>query len=192
MLPRLRTKLKNVSSKNRSLQDILGSSSDTRAVKSIEPHEGGIHNAKLILESSNGIQRVQFYNRLDLAVILNGIEIEATTIEDIIDELNLKGFDFNEDDLEIVEAKLTAKETSIGYIGSFALAEVEVIEPPPSHEINCDGALPVATPVYTEGEFELVIDGTLLGTGTIEELRPVAEANGIMIVPSVDYNLVEG
>lgn len=133
MLPRLRTKLKNVSSKNRSLQDILGSSSDARAVKSIEPHEGGIHNAKLILESSNGIQRVHFYNRLNLAAILNGIEIEATTIEDIIDELNVLGFDFTEDDLELVNRILTAKPTSLGYVGALGNA----VGP---REISCDGA----------------------------------------------------
>ena len=177
MLPRLRTKLKNVSSKNRSLQDILGSSSDTRAVKSIEPHDGGIHNAKLILESSNGIQRVQFYNRLDLAVILNGIEIEATTIEDIIDELNVRGFDFTEDDLEIVEGILRAKETSLGYIG---ITTIQVGSEP--FEITCDGALPSSNKILADGTYELMIGEEIIATGTIEELQLIGTNAGINII----------
>lgn len=133
MLPSLRKKLKSMSSRNQSLQDILSSSGSSEKVLKIEPHVGGIHNTKLILESPGGKQRVQFYNRLDLAVILNGIEIEAATIQDIIDELNLHGYDFTEDDLELVDRVLTAKPTSLGYVGALD----NVVGP---REISCDGA----------------------------------------------------
>lgn len=175
MLATLRKKLKGVSIRNRSLQDILLTCGEARRVISVESHPAGIHNTKLIVELSDGKHRVHFYSRLNLATLLEGVELTSTVIDDVISELNLLGHDFTEDDLEIVENKLQAKATSIGYFG---ICSAEFASGP---EITCDGALPVTTPVYTEGEFELVIDGVLLGTGTVEELQPIALEHGIQI-----------
>lgn len=124
MLATLRKKLKGVSIRNRSLQDILLTCSRARRVISVESHPTGIHNTKLIVELSDGKHRVHFYSRLNLATLLEGVELTSTVIGDVIYELNLLGYDFNEDDLEIIDNSITAKITSLGYIGQYRLTQV--------------------------------------------------------------------
>lgn len=133
MLPLLRKKLKSVSSRNQSLQDILETCNRARRVISVEYHPTGIHNSKLIIELPDGRHRVHFYSRLNLATLLEGVELTSTAIGDVISELNLLGYDFTEDDLEIVDRILTAKPTSLGYVGALGNA----VGP---REISCDGA----------------------------------------------------
>lgn len=133
MLATLRKKLKGVSIRNRSLQDILLTCSRARRVISVESHPTGIHNTKLIVELPDGKRRVHFYSRLNLATLLEGVELTSTVIGDVISELNLKGFDFTEDDLELVDRILTAKPTSLGYVGA-----LDNVAGP--REISCDGA----------------------------------------------------
>ena len=124
MKPRPRVKLNGVSSKNQSLQDILITSNIADEVISVDVKNSGIHNTKLTLLKPDGEQRVHFYNRLDLAKILADVAVEATTIDEIISELNIKGYDFNEDDLEIIDNSITAKITSLGYVGQYRLTQV--------------------------------------------------------------------
>lgn len=133
MLPTLRTTLRTVSYRNQSLQDIFKSCRESEKVISVEKHTSGIHNTKLIMELSDGKHRAHFYSRLNLATLLEGVELTSTVIGDVIYELNLLGYDFNEDDLEFVDRILTAKPTSLGYVG--ALGNVAG-----SREISCDGA----------------------------------------------------
>ena len=133
MLPLLRKKLKTISAGNKPLQDIFKSCKESEEVISVEKHTGGIHNTKVTLLLKNGETRVQFYNRLDLSEIMNGVTIDASNLAQVIDELNLKGFDFTEDDLELVNRILTAKPTSLGYVGALGNA----VGP---REISCDGA----------------------------------------------------
>ena len=120
----LRNKLKTASFRNQSLQDILKSCSVAIELISVEPYAGGIHNTKLMVELPDGKHRVHFYSRLNLATLLEGVEFTSTAIGDIISELNLLGFDFTEDDLEIIDNSVTAKITSLGYIGQYRLTQV--------------------------------------------------------------------
>lgn len=119
MLPVVRKRLKSVSSRNQSLQDILLTSFETVEILSIKSHTTGIHNTKLIVELPDGRHRVHFYSRLNLATLLEGVELTSTAIGDVISELNLLGYDFTEDDLEIVDNSIIAKITSLGYIGQY-------------------------------------------------------------------------
>jgi len=101
----------------------------------------GIHNTKLIVETKAGEERVHFYRRLDLTQLLNGVEIIGRTIQDIINELNLQGYDFTEDDLELVDRVLTVKPTSLGYVGALDSATGP-------REISCDGAIADAVTMF--------------------------------------------
>lgn len=122
-LPKIRNKLRNVSSKNKSLQDILQTMKQAETIVSVEAFKGGIHNTKIVTTLKDPItgedtKRVHFYNRLNLAVILAGVTISSPDMPSLIKDLNLQGFDFTEDDLEIKNNSLSAKETSLGYYGS--------------------------------------------------------------------------
>lgn len=133
MLPSLRRNLKNVSSRNQSLQDILRTTAASLKAVSIEPVTKGIHNTKLTLQLITGEQRVHFYNRLPLENVIAGLTITSNDLDSVLTELNLQGCDFNEDDLEFVDRILTAKPTSLGYVGALG----NVAGP---REISCDGA----------------------------------------------------
>lgn len=128
LLPQLRRNLKNTNSHNKSLQDIVKSCSKATEVLSVEPYNGKVHNTKITLQIDKGSnypeqeryeERIQFYNRLDIAEILENVEFESDNTLDLIEELNSLGFDFTEDDLDIVDDYLVAKETSLGYYGEF-------------------------------------------------------------------------
>lgn len=112
----LRKKLRSVSSKNQSLQDILRSCGDAKEILSVEPHEGGIHNAKLTLLLKNGTKRVHFYDRVQLKEAIPDGFISSGDIELDIQILNLAyGCDFTGDDVVMECGKYAAKPTSIGY-----------------------------------------------------------------------------
>lgn len=177
MLATLRKKLKGVSIRNRSLQDILLTCGRARRVISVESYPAGIHNTKLIVELPDGRRRVHFYSRLNLATILEGVELTSTAIGDIISELNLLGYDFTEDDLEIVEGILQAKPTSLGYIG---ITTIQVGSEP--FEITCEGALPSSNKILADGTYELMIGEEIIATGTIEELQLISTNAGINII----------
>lgn len=124
MLPSLRKKLKGVSSRNQSLQDILRTLTDATEIVSIKSHSGGIHNTSIVLKVDLGEQfsenvryetRVHFYNRIPLEDILIGLDYTGNSIAAIIQKLNLQGCDFNEDDLELINGNLRAKDISLGY-----------------------------------------------------------------------------
>lgn len=125
-VPVIRSKLGNISSKNKSLQDIFKTMKQGLEILEVKPHTQGIHNTAITVRVDLGEglpdrdrykKRIHFYNRLDLAVVLAGVTWSATTIPEIIKELNLKGYDFNSDDLELSSGNLKAKETSLGYYG---------------------------------------------------------------------------
>lgn len=124
-LPKIRNKLRNVSSKNKSLQDILQTMKKTEEIISVEEFKGGIHNTKivtLVIDPLTGeeTKRVHFYNRLNLAVILaTATAFQANDIESLIKGFNLQGYDFTEDDLEVAGNGISAKATSLGYYGNY-------------------------------------------------------------------------
>lgn len=123
MLPTLRTKLNGVSARNKSLQDILQTSNQGERVLSVEAHQGGQHNTKITLEMPDKEKRVHFYNRLNLSVLLpENLELKSTLAE-TIHALNLAGYDFTSDDLELVDGVLQAKATSLGYYGGIMVEE---------------------------------------------------------------------
>lgn len=126
MLPTLRTKLKGVSSRNKPLQDILSSCSKGERVVAVEALTSGIHNTKLTLQLPDKQQRVHFYDRLDLALLLPNEFDWKPTLAENIKALNVMGYDFTEDDLELENGLLKAKETSLGYIGE---KQIQVIVP---------------------------------------------------------------
>lgn len=117
MLPLLRTKLKGVSSRNVSLQDILRTCDEASKVTDVVEHYAGIHNTKLTLLLKDGEERVQFYNRIDIAKLFTIPFLYTGNVAVDIPRLNLLGFDFTEDDLEYVNGYLKAKDDSLGYFG---------------------------------------------------------------------------
>ena len=121
MLPSIRTRLNNPGKVSEALRRLLNLTYPGVQIESITVVENGIHNTKLILALPNGVERVVFYNRTDIATMLRSEMISSLEINEIINSLKLEGFDFTEDDLEIVENKLSAKPTSIGYIGNLLL-----------------------------------------------------------------------
>lgn len=123
MLPTLRTKLNGVSTRNKSLQDILQTCKQGERILTVEAHQGGQHNTKITLEMPDKEKRVHFYNRLNLAVLLpENLELKSTLVE-TIHALNLAGYDFTSDDLELVDGVLQAKTTSLGYYGGIMVEE---------------------------------------------------------------------
>lgn len=116
MLPSLRTKLKNVSSKNKSLQDLLRTSAVAEEVVSVEKHEHGIHNTQIVLKLPNGEKRVQFYNRLKIDTVIPEGFLSSGNITLDIETLNgLYGCDFTTDDIQLSGGKIVSVPTSLGY-----------------------------------------------------------------------------
>ena len=125
MLPQPRPRLKNVPYKNQSLQDILLTCAGAVEVLDIKRVAGDKYNTRLVITIDKGKlhppedrfeTRVQFYNRLKLEKILPLNYKPLATVEDTVHELNVfHKHDFNNDDLEIINGKLEAKRTSLGY-----------------------------------------------------------------------------
>lgn len=121
MLPSIRTRLNNPGNTSEAFRRLLNLTYPGVQVESITVVENGIHNTKLILALPDSVKRVVFYNRTDIATMLRSDMINGREINGIINNLKLKGFDFTEDDLEIVDDKLSAKPTSLGYIGNLPI-----------------------------------------------------------------------
>lgn len=117
MKPRPRVKLNGVSSKNQSLQDILGTCAITDEVISVTPVINALHNTRLTLKKPDGEQRVHFYNRLDIANIIPADFRPSGNLQNDIEKLNLLGCDFNEDDLIVSNRRFVALPESLGYYG---------------------------------------------------------------------------
>lgn len=124
LLPQLRRNLKNINSRNQSLQDIVKSCSKATEVLSVESYNGKVHNTKITLQIDKGSnvpkqeryqKRVHFYNRLDIAEILENVEFESNNTLDLIEELNSLGFDFTEDDIIYSSGQVLALDQSLGY-----------------------------------------------------------------------------
>lgn len=121
MLPSIRTRLNNPGKASEALRRLLNLTYPGVQIESITVVENGIHNTKLILALPDGVERVVFYNRTDIATMLRSEMISSLEINEIINSLKLEGFDFTEDDLEIVDDELSAKPTSLGYIGNLPI-----------------------------------------------------------------------
>lgn len=185
MLPTLRKQLRGVSIRNRSLQDILRTCKEAKEVLSVSPVMGELHNTQIVLLLDQGewlnlkdrfTQRVHFYNRLDLANIMAELVIENTELSAIITELNLKGYDFTLDDLYITDdGYLTAKPTSLGYIGYHN--QLLISNP----EIICEGALP-SSEVYLTGLWDVEVDGVIVGTNMAnDDIYTLLNAGGSFV-----------
>ena len=121
MLPSIRTRLNNPGNTSQAFRRLLNLTYPGVQIESITVVENGIHNTKLILALPDNVKRVVFYNRTDIATMLRSDMINGREINEIINNLKLEGFDFTEDDLEIVDDELSAKPTSLGYIGNLPI-----------------------------------------------------------------------
>lgn len=123
MTPQLRKVLKSVSAKNQGLQEILKSCKEAIEVVSVDKTVYMVHNTRIVLKMPNDEQRVQFYNRVDIASFINTeLDIPSDSAQAAITYLNsVQGCDFTVDDLEIVDGWLQAKASSLGYIGKVEL-----------------------------------------------------------------------
>ena len=121
MLPSIRTRLNNPGNTSEAFRRLLNLTYPGVQIESITVVENGIHNTKLILALPDSVKRVVFYNRTDIATMLRSDMINGREINEIINNLKLEGFDFTEDDLEIVDDELSAKPTSLGYIGNLPI-----------------------------------------------------------------------
>ena len=124
MLPTLRKRLKTISDGNKGLQDILQSMQKGTEILSVESYNGKAHNTKITLlidkgsnypEQERYVERVHFYNRLDIAEILENVEFGSDNTLDLIEELNNLGFDFTEDDIIYSSGEVLALDQSLGY-----------------------------------------------------------------------------
>ena len=204
--PKIRNKISiSADGKNKSLKDILGPMGLGTRILSVEAVNTPLYNTKATIRiKSNGEKkitlddsisrdsdelRVILYNRIDISKIIpEGVVFENNQLPTIINTLNTKYYcDFTEDDLEIIENKLQAKATSLGYIGQYSLGEDVDPDPVEDITITCEGALAICQPVYGEGVFELVIDGVVIQAGTIDELKVPAREHGVEIVPTIKF-----
>lgn len=119
---KLRNKLRSISYRNQSLQDILKSCNKGDQVMSVSPVSNGIHNTKLILKLKTGEKRVHFYNRLDLKDVLSsGLLLPIENVSETLDILNVEQQgDFEREDLIFNEFDIEAHPDSLGYIGRVA------------------------------------------------------------------------
>lgn len=137
--PKFRNKISlSAGMKNQGLRDILTPTQGGVRVESVSEFESPLHNTKVVIviekdEDGNPIleamqeRRTIHYNRVDVSTILPiGAALQATTIEGLINELNIKHrCDFTTDDLELVDGLLKAKSTSLGYYGVMTEAETD-------------------------------------------------------------------
>jgi len=162
LLPSPRKKLRGVSFRNRSLQDIFRSSQEALQVLEVIPVPIGLHNTKIIVLLADGKhQRVHFYNRLLLKDVIPDTFVSSGNLARDIDTLNsLHGCDFNEDDLELVGGVLKAKPSSLGYYDTEETGG----------EINyCAISLPVAR--LSPSFMEHLYDGSEAGKGFILKIN---------------------
>lgn len=189
-LPLPRKKLRGVSFRNRSLQDIFRSSQEALRVLEVIPVPIGLHNTKIIVLLADGKhQRVHFYNRLLLKDVIPDTFVSSGNLASDIDTLNsLHGCDFNEDDLELVGGGLKAKPNSLGYYDTEETGG----------EINyCAISLPVAllSPSFMEHQddgAERVGKGLILKiNGRSFDVNEVWEDRGINL-PDLVWEETEG
>lgn len=122
MLPSIRRSIKSNVSKNRPLKDILSPTAEALEVTSVEALNYHVYNTKAIvkvLENNIEEDRILFYNRLDIETLLQGVVIIGETTEDVIKDLNGKGYDFTTADITWDVNKVVAVPTSLGYMGEF-------------------------------------------------------------------------
>lgn len=181
--PIVRDKLGNISSKNKSLQDIFRTMKQGLEILEVKEHTHGIHNTmiKVKVDLGEGLpdrdryqNRVHFYNRLNLAVVLANITWSANTLPEIIKELNLKGCDFNSDDLELSGTDLKAKLTSLGYYGQTGSS-------PEPEECYCVMDHQSLNSVQWNMELE-----TMIGYPGSDALYPVSRIEAIFTVNEVE------
>lgn len=143
MLPSLRERIKLEYQKNKSLADLHGIIQNAVEILSLEPVSYHVYNTKITLKVDQWegvdplerpaiqfINRVGFYDRLNLRTLLTGVGTIPDSLETIISSLNRQGYDFTEDDLILTNDVLNAKENSLGYIGSITLEEIGEYVPP--------------------------------------------------------------
>ena len=137
-LPSLRNRISiSTGNRNSSLKSILSPTGEALEVLSVEAIDAPLHNTKIIVsvnyknkldEGSNDVKgrRAILYNRLNLnQVIPENAVFDLTDIVKTIKLLNTRYHcDFTEDDLEIIDNSITAKITSLGYIGQYRLTQV--------------------------------------------------------------------
>ena len=104
--------------KNKSIIWLANLAYPDATISAVEQTKNDTHNTKVILSFSHGADRVVFYNRIDIGLLLKNVSVQETNLSDLIYGLNAKGYDFNENDLEFIGDILCAKSTSLGYVGS--------------------------------------------------------------------------
>lgn len=119
---KLRNKLRSISYRNQSLQDILKTCNKGDKIMSISATSGGIHNTKLILKLKTGEKRVHFYNRVDLKDALpSGLLLPIENVSETLNILNVdQQGDFEREDLIFNEFEIEAHPDSLGFIGRVA------------------------------------------------------------------------
>ena len=111
--------------KNKSIIWLANLAYPDATISAVEQTKNDTHNTKVILSFSHGADRVVFYNRIDIGLLLKNVSVQETNLSDLIYGLNAKGYDFNENDLEFIGDKLCAKSTSLGYVGSHPITRDE-------------------------------------------------------------------
>lgn len=121
--------------KNISLDDLRGSVYPGIEVVSVEPIEYNLYNTKLVAKvdpnvinesapsslSKDGVLRSCLYDRLDLRdIVPSNLIIPVLSIEVALEFFREQGFDFTEDDIEIIDYRIHAKPNSLGYIGDLS------------------------------------------------------------------------
>ncbi len=130
-MPQLRNKISiSAGNTNRALRDIISPTSIGSYVESVEALKYGFYNTKISIMVDNWINGVQanglaerftrrviVYNRVNLATVIPaGAVVPTTSVAAAVAVLNSKyRLDLTEDDVEIKDGKITAKETSLGY-----------------------------------------------------------------------------
>lgn len=162
--PNLRHKIKTDRRKNKSLNDILSPTAVPSNVNNVTPVPYPVHNTNLVLDviTPDGLseKRTCLYKRLNIATLLQGVTIASTNLQDAIIELSGLGFDFTEDDIDLVNGAIVAKPDSLGYYGTSATGPTDPGEPV---GITCTSYFNNSGSVGMSGLFRVAVDDQVLG-----------------------------
>lgn len=133
-MPSLRKRVYiSLAGKNISLDELRGGSYPGIEVVSVETIDYNLYNTKVILKvepwvndeeplsklDNDGVLRSCLYDRLDLRNIVPlDLKIPVLNIQAALEFFREHGYDFTEDDIQIVDWKIVAKPNSLGYYGN--------------------------------------------------------------------------
>lgn len=107
--------------KSRQILDLVSTDEQTHNTRVIVEVDTWKISDERLRNNQRFVKRICFYNRLKLEdIVPPDLQIPILSLTSTLAFFKAKGYDFTEDDLYIEDAKIYAKETSLGYYGNLA------------------------------------------------------------------------